>query len=1491
MQQHTQLQHILQQYQQFMQQPAHLQKMPIDMQLRHYELQQQQFVPLYQEWDRQFKMWQEQFQSYPHKDQLQDYECQWKQWQEQMKSTSSHLQERVTTLRTMQHQYTTTPYMGMMGMPQYAPGKSSPTSAQSAVYTSAGLSGPGVRPSGLLPTPSAPSRFEGPRGPRFDGPRGHGVPRFEQQQRFNAPPRFEPPPRAEQPKRFDQPPRSTQPTRFGAPPRFEQPPRPSPPSRFERPPGFQQPSRFDVLAKAEPPKAPEIKPQGSKDVSSSSAKDSQPEGQHEHCKPTVVTQVAAGDMSARETLTDDFLDTECGFFVQSDPIPQTTLNRAAPLSKPNESSGEMANKQQQMSETAKTAVSAASADPQKQAASHKNSFNQGEVKTKNEGNTDAQPQLPEQIPSKPEPPKPRRGRGRGQGRGRGWGRGQTGGPGFGSSSGFPPNQRTEGFEHKPYDYRPPFRENRERSQEEEGYDWQDPSVDRRGGLDSRLPPPPDEIWGREEREPLDGPGRERHWEEPEPNYWEDGDPYWREERPQFRHNSPFPHDVREPRCPPPFPHDYVARGPRRPTIPPEALDRDPRGPPLHHDVTERDTRGPPPHHDVLERDPRGPPVHQDIESDSRRPPVGRDIMDREHREPRWPHAPHDREPRHPPLPHEILERDSRRPPLSHEIMERDTRRPPPSHDTVDRDMGRGEYFGEYEQEFVPEPDRYGRPHPDYHSRNFEQDTDQNYYHPRNEWEVKDRGWDYPPCPPRAPPEPFREDRWPQDRNRDYLYDRGAQDRGELRVREYPEEPAYRGEEQQYPAEWKREPLPDRTFAPEIDDRRPPFEGHLETSMDLPPPGLPTQPSNPPENPLEDSSGTGKGILALSQRQHEIILKAAQELKMIRELQEKKNAINEFFKPEGTEQVLQPEVASAGIMGLEIPPAVTGAFKDTRSTAQATDPSFVMSDTTPLAAPMLGKPVVLPKTVDYGHGHDPVSKVEQISYGERIILRPDPVPTERPYEKEPLVPYDRDPYYERRVDPYLERREYGRERERERERDMYREKPPMDYDRERYERERYPRDERLPPGPSSRSGGFRDRDREGRDSRDREREGRSSRDRDVKEHFGRPGYDRLPYERIPDRPLFDHSAPAFGSDRRSYPEERLPAPPLPPHPPAPPRVEKKPETKNVDDILKPPGRESRPERIVVIMRGLPGSGKTHVAKLIRDKEVEFGGAPPRVLGLDDYFMTEVEKVEKDPDTGKRVKQKVLEYEYEPEMEDTYRNSMLKTFRKTLDDGFFPFIIIDAINDRVKYFDQFWSAAKTKGFEVYLAEISVDNQTCAKRNIHGRKLKDIAKMATNWESAPRHMVRLDIRSLLQDAAIEDVEMEDFDPAEEEQKVEAKREAAEEEEADLGYIPKSKWEMDTSGAKLADKLDGLVSSTKRKRDWGRMTDMEDYLQLPDDYATRMSEPGKKRVRWADLEEKKDADRKRAIGFVVGQTDWEKITDESGQLAQRALNRTKYF
>jgi YLP motif-containing protein 1 len=203
----------------------------------------------------------------------------------------------------------------------------------------------------------------------------------------------------------------------------------------------------------------------------------------------------------------------------------------------------------------------------------------------------------------------------------------------------------------------------------------------------------------------------------------------------------------------------------------------------------------------------------------------------------------------------------------------------------------------------------------------------------------------------------------------------------------------------------------------------------------------------------------------------------------------------------------------------------------------------------------------------------------------------------------------------------------------------------------------------------------------------------------------------------------------------------------------------PEIKTVtaDKIFDLPGRNSRPSHIVIILRGLPGSGKSHIAKLIREKELFHSAPAPRLLSIDSYFLTEVEKTEKDPETGRRVKRRVQEYEYEPEMEQVYRASLMKTYNKTLEEGFFPMVVVDAPNTKVHHFDRYWSNGKMNGFDVYVAELIDSVEICVARNIHNRTQEDIEKLAREWEETPPHFTRLDVTALLSDSNIDEVEME--------------------------------------------------------------------------------------------------------------------------------------
>ena len=84
-----------------------------------------------------------------------------------------------------------------------------------------------------------------------------------------------------------------------------------------------------------------------------------------------------------------------------------------------------------------------------------------------------------------------------------------------------------------------------------------------------------------------------------------------------------------------------------------------------------------------------------------------------------------------------------------------------------------------------------------------------------------------------------------------------------------------------------------------------------------------------------------------------------------------------------------------------------------------------------------------------------------------------------------------------------------------------------------------------------------------------------------------------------------------------------------------------------------------------------------------------------------------------------------------------------------------------------------------------------------------------------------------------------------------------------------------------------------------------MDDFLSVTEDYTSRTSAPGKKRVkkqlvqssfnhylmqvRWADMQERQNQKRMRDVGFVVGSTDWNRMMDDSQ--ASKALNQTKFI
>lgn len=59
---------------------------------------------------------------------------------------------------------------------------------------------------------------------------------------------------------------------------------------------------------------------------------------------------------------------------------------------------------------------------------------------------------------------------------------------------------------------------------------------------------------------------------------------------------------------------------------------------------------------------------------------------------------------------------------------------------------------------------------------------------------------------------------------------------------------------------------------------------------------------------------------------------------------------------------------------------------------------------------------------------------------------------------------------------------------------------------------------------------------------------------------------------------------------------------------------------------------------------------------------------------------------------------MEYEFDPKMEGTYTQYLIKSFKKTLTDSLFNCVIVDCNNTTLQYLSEFYTIAKMHFFTV-------------------------------------------------------------------------------------------------------------------------------------------------------------------------------------------------
>lgn len=216
------------------------------------------------------------------------------------------------------------------------------------------------------------------------------------------------------------------------------------------------------------------------------------------------------------------------------------------------------------------------------------------------------------------------------------------------------------------------------------------------------------------------------------------------------------------------------------------------------------------------------------------------------------------------------------------------------------------------------------------------------------------------------------------------------------------------------------------------------------------------------------------------------------------------------------------------------------------------------------------------------------------------------------------------------------------------------------------------------------------------------------------------------------------------------------------------------------------------------------------------------------------------------------------------------------------------MVDAINDKNHHYEEMCNYANGKGYNVYIAEVNEDLAICASRNIHNFTQDQISKIHHDWEETPKHFTILDLKSLLGgDKNIPEVEIENVP---QDENISQENEAEDDEDDDSedndskSAFKLSKWEIMDKEEKMA-QLDGINVKAREKMQSHKT--IEDWLEISEEYSPVENSKGKKRVHWADLKERRAQAKMRDVGFVVGQTNWNRMMDPSQGTS--ALTQTK--